>query len=425
MAYDNIQFESPYIIIVGGYFYEFYTEEEASSPTVLLQKVSNGDVSFTYPILDNVGTNAIKCASYDGLFIWTMQDGTVAGSDLAFKKWVIDKNGLVHKENEINLVGDVSNKYDSTSFALEQYNTTFSSDVPYNQSYVCLTEYADTFAEPGVVLNLGPNSDGEYESVTVTGTISGDVVGLNFYTLYAYETGDAINFNKAIWLFNDYNGVETVGALYKLDPITGAIDDRFDDSEYKGITASTFSKVSSNVNIGTVHSLMYADGNLIKFLNVHGSGISVYCIMTIDNLKIDGITVIDIYGLAVYNDHLYRLQNEAMFYGSDYSWGIGEFARYNYVLSPIRNFVDSITLSVYPNILPSMGMGTAKLTAVVNDQYSEPIYYKPVYFSDDDTYGFITLPVVYTNINGVAISNYNAGLTAGVVTLEALFTQFD
>ena len=54
-------------------------------------------------------------------------------------------------------------------------------------------------------LILGPNKDGDWEEVTVTGTVGDHEVQLNFFTLYDYEYGDSINFTKTFYLFNNYS----------------------------------------------------------------------------------------------------------------------------------------------------------------------------------------------------------------------------
>ena len=139
-----------------------------------------------------------------------------------------------------------------------------------------------------------------------------------------------------------------------------------------------------------------------------------------DNLKANGSTIFDVYDLVISDGSVYRLQSESCYYGVDYAW-----ATYNYQLSPLRNFIDSITLGVWPDILPSTGLNTAEVTAIVKDQYSEPIAFTMVTFTDDDAVGFMTLSSSATNINGVAISYYQSGISTGTVTITASVTQID
>lgn len=416
MAHENLQFDEPHITIVDGYFYMFDTVNN-----MLVQKVDDGTVSFTYPILTSIGTT-VNSLEHDGQYFWTLQDGSSPGWDVVLKKWAIEEHFCNLKDRiEINFNG--INRYDSSSFTIEHYHTSFSATISGNSSYVCLSDYASNeyIVSPGTVLTLGPNSNGSYEDVTVTGTIYGDTVGLNFFTLHSYDEDDPINISKYIWLFNNYNGVQTDGALYKFDAHTGVYLNRYDGSEYGGIDACTFDRITEIYKFDEIYSLMYVNDTNLVFLNIsNDNSISIYCSMIIDNLQANGSTIINVYDLSIQEGSVYRLQRRANYYGTDSSWGT-----YNYQLSPLRNFIDSITLSVFPSILPTTGLNVAEAKAVVKDQFYEPVVAKPVYFSDDDAVGFMTITKRLTDNSGVSISYYQSGISVGVVTITAEVTQFD
>ncbi|GAG74937.1 unnamed protein product, partial [marine sediment metagenome] len=62
--YENIRFRKANITIVDGYFYMFDNDWD-----VLIQKIDDGTVSFTYP-LDIVIFNPVKSLEYDGVNFW-------------------------------------------------------------------------------------------------------------------------------------------------------------------------------------------------------------------------------------------------------------------------------------------------------------------------------------------------------------------
>jgi hypothetical protein len=153
--------------------------------------------------------------------------------------------------------------------------------------------------------------------------------------------------------------------------------------------------------------------------------IPYYGTMIIDNIRADLAFIIPVYNVAVYGKTLYRLQDEATYYGTDNDWG----SLYNYQISPIRSFLDSIVVTAYPAIVPANAYNTVEVEAVVKDQYDEGVIYKPVYFTDDDSIGYITINPVYTDIFfGTGRTNptyYKSGIVPATVTIEGTATQDD
>ena len=97
-------------------------------------------------------------------------------------------------------------------------------------------------------------------------------------------------------------------------------------------------------------------------------------------------------------------------------------------MSPIRTFVDSISVSAYPIILPANARNITTITALVTDQYGEGPVNKPVFFTDTDAVGFVTINPAYTDVffgTGEALSYYRAGVTVQLVTIEGTTTQYD
>lgn len=413
MAYENIGFTEAHLTMVDGYFCMF-----DNTINMLVKKISDGGFAFTYPMLDVIGYD-IKSLEYDGTYFWSLQRGAVDEYDLSIKKWKIEGN-FCSKVLSIDLIGDSSHRYKSECFAVECYNTSFYTTVSGGNSFVSVNDYANTEINPGDVLHLGPNDDGNEEDVTVTGTIDNHTVGLNFFTTYTYDVGNPVNLTKSIWLFNDYNGTSNTGALYKFDS-NGNYIERTSDNEYKSITSCTFKKITEIPKVGTIHSLIYIKHNNVKFISPADK--VLYCYMTIDNIRADNVTNIPVYDMVIDNGCIYRLQSRSMYFESDYNW-----LTYNYVMSPLRPFVDSITIDVYPLILPSNGVNTTDVTAMVHDQYAQPILFKFVHFTDtdNDVYGgFITSTPVFTWTDGTAKTVYTAGISPKTVNIEATATQND
>lgn len=153
--------------------------------------------------------------------------------------------------------------------------------------------------------------------------------------------------------------------------------------------------------------------------------IPYYGTMILDNVRADQVTIIPVYNVAIYGKTLYRLQDEATYYGADNDWG----ALYNYQISPIRSFLDSVVVTAYPAIVPANAYNTVEVTAVVANQYGEGVVYKPVYFTDTDSVGYITINPVYTDVFfGTGRTNptyYKSGIVPATVTIEGTATQYD
>jgi len=148
-----------------------------------------------------------------------------------------------------------------------------------------------------------------------------------------------------------------------------------------------------------------------------------YGTMNLENIKKNQSTIIPVYAIDIYEDNLYRLQLAATYYGSDITW-----STYNYQISPIRSFVDFITVDSSTGILPATGRNTAVIRSVTLDQYGQGVINRPVSFSDDDPIGFITSKTVYTDIfynTGSANTGYTSGTALRVVKIDASVTQLD
>jgi len=137
-------------------------------------------------------------------------------------------------------------------------------------------------------------------------------------------------------------------------------------------------------------------------------------------LKELNATVIPIYDVTIWGDNVYRLQLKATYYGTTYTFA---GSAYSYQLSTLNPFITSISLSADPAILPADLVSTSQITAIVKDQFLNPIASKLVYFTDDDANGYIMGSPASTNANGVATVSYKAGSTANEVRITATAQQ--
>jgi len=405
MAHENIRFPRNHMAIRDEYFYYFDERNDT-----LNQKVSDGATAFTYPLDPPLGGNAVISVEYDGFNFWTLQEGNTS-EDVVIKKWLVS-NYICEVVDTIELAHSADHKFNSSSFSLEFYNTTLVTTVSGRTSQITLAGYAD-YVDPGTIITLGPNSEGVYENVTVTGTLNtSNSFGLDFYTFNTYEAGTKVYFPKSIWLVNNFLYNSAGGSLYKITLPNKQITEVIADEDFEYVDASCF------YNTGSEQYILYVLGTTVRFLNI--DSLTNEKSMLLDNIKNDQSTGITVYDIKVKGDTLYRLQNKATYFGTDYT-----FSTYNYQFSTIRPFVDSITVDVNPKILPSNGINVAEIQAVVRDQFNALIQIKSVTFSDSDATGFISSTFVYTNHYGIAASIYKAGTIPGNVTITALTTQYD
>jgi len=405
MGKENIKFSRKNIAIQDGYYYYFDERNDT-----LYKKVSNGKTAFTYPLEPPLGTKQVESLNYDGYYFWTLQEGTTS-EDVVVKKWKIE-NFICILADTFDFIHDSSNKYDCPSFSLEYYNTTLSYELPSHSTELTVSTFGDKI-ESGTVLTLGPNAANQYEDVTVTGTLGvNGRFGLDFYTSHSYNSGTPIYFSKNLWLVNHFIYTSTGGALYKINLPNKHQEYVLEDSDLELAEASCFYNTVDNQYI------LFPVGNVLRFFNINT--LVVEKSMLMDNIRTNQSTIIPIYALKVVDGSLYRLQEEATYFSQNNS-----FSSYNYQLSPLRPFVDSVTIDVAPKILPSNGMNIADVVAVARDQFDDPIQIKPMLFWDTDSTGFMTIINTYTNLYGVARSYYNAGVIPSTVTIAAKVTQYD
>jgi len=424
MASENVKLKYRNFTVDQGYFYMFDHNLDG-----LYQKTDDGNTAFSYPLSNSI-SNEILSTEFDGVYFWSLEDPS--DYNITIRRWELDNYVCKLKQTfYFNETG--SHKYQSDAFSVEHYHTTLASGVTASGSAdIYLNDYADqddlmyfttTSGDP-LTLHLGPNSSGQEEDVQISTITSGSVytVTLTSATQYSYSAGNAVNFYTHLWMFNDYDGVSaSTSALYKIDAYTGEFIKKYSGGAYSSIGACTFYNVNSFTEYGDVDTLGYIKGTNLLFVNVReetdDGSLEYYGSMVLENIQSDEVTVIPVYDLAMDDQNIYRLQNIP-------DGGSGSWSNYSYLLSSLDAFVTSISLAAYPAILAANTVSTSDVTAIVKDQFMQPISGRLVQFSDDDSVGIISGPnPVNTNSEGSASTVYRSGETAREVKITAVVEQ--
>jgi len=406
MSYENITLRKRNVVMVDGYFYMI--DDDLDN---LIVKTDDGTQAFSYP-LDTTISTEVSSLEYDGRNFWTLEN--LAADAIRIRKWYID-NYVLKLRTTFSLVATGSHKYESDAFTVEHYHIEFSGNEAAGQNILSITNGSKLSS--GMIITLGPNSSGQIEECTVN-SAGADWVQINGTTTYAYDSGDPIVFFNNFWIFNDYDGLNSTGALYKFSAYTGSLITKYSGGAYANVDACTFYDVSDVYGAGS-NAICYIKGTNMIFLDPDDVNNS-FGSMVMDNVEDDNSTVIAIYDVTIEGDNVYRLQLKATYYGNTYTFANGD---YSYQLSTLNPFITSISLSADPAILPADLVSTSTITAIVKDQFLNPIASKLVYFTDDDANGYIVSSPVSTNSNGVATTSYKAGSTANEVRITATAQQ--
>lgn len=415
MAYENIRLRKKNSVIINGYFYMMDDDTDS-----LVVKTDDGTHAFSYP-LDSTINNQVLSLEYDGRNFWSLED---TGDDyVIIRRWYIDNYVCKLRSTFDSTAWGTNHKCASRAFTVEHYHINFASDEPANENNISISDGSKLVS--GMTIVLGPNRYGQMEEFDISSS-GADHVIINGRTSYDYEAGDPICFYTTIWLFNDYNGTdETNGALYKINPYTGSFMSKTAGGAYTDVDACTFYDVSE-VHSGWGNAICYIKASNMIFLNPNDLNDS-YGSMSLDNIEKDQSTIIPIYDVTIDGSNVYRIQKKATYKETTHSW-----TTYNYQLSTLHSFINSISLRADPAIIPANGVNVSTITAVVKDQFNHPVTNKLVYFDDDDDDGYMfssdpdnDTGIVYKNTdgNGVAVVGYKSGITAREVIITATAQQ--
>jgi len=420
MAYENIQVKYPNFTGEDGYYYNFDHAQDN-----LVVKTDDGNVAFTYP-LDTAISNEVKTLEFDGFNFWTLENPS---GSIILRRWQIQNYVCVLK-NTFTKNNDASNTYDANAFTIEHYHFQFSADEAVAQTTLscndpeAIVASINSKVSSGNTVRLGPSTapgyEGEWEEFSVVSAGAG-TINVSPGITNAYKAGDPIIVYKYIWVFNNYNGVTSEGALYKFDAYTGSYITKFGGNEYDNITACTFAVIPEGLDT-KVNALAYVRGSNMLFKDVASATLENYGSMAMDNINANDIDILAVYDLLIDGKNVYRLQRQATYYGSTTTFSD---SAYSYQLATVTPFIHSIALQATPAVIPAdAGVSTSVITAVVKSQFLLPISGKLVTFAEDDSNGYLTgTNPTLTDSDGEATITYHSGTTAREVTITATAQQ--
>ncbi len=144
--------------------------------------------------------------------------------------------------------------------------------------------------------------------------------------------------------------------------------------------------------------------------------------MVMNNIKVDTINhwnVDDMLVVGIEPDIiLYRLQLGTTYKNASLVLTNASWSTYNYEKQLLRRVVSSISVSVFPSIIPADNNSTATVSATVRDQYNDVVINKQVEWEADG--GIQPAPdPSNTDSFGVARTIYTAGSTEQDVKVTA------
>lgn len=417
----NLKLLIPNFTRLKGYFYHL---DQASD--VLYKKVDSGENAFSYP-LDTDIANPVQCLQTDGTFFYTLENLNSGNGQLLIKKWKIEEFTLKLKR-VYTLVGAANQKYNCNSFSIESFERTFAATAVAGSNIITLSSNARVAI--GDALQLGGSTfsgdEGKTETVTVLSVLPANQVQLTTNLQHSYLSGNRVGFAKRCWLFNQFkpndpDSVNGSGQLYsfELEPLVTSVVARKSGNEFRSVLASMFIQ-DLDYPSGSREFLAYMNQSNLLFIETDTT--SPNFLETIQsaaqNNQEVGSAIIPVYDIAYESRTIFRLQRKATYRnGSTYTtedWG----SQYNYQVSTLQRLPQSISLSASPPIISADSVSVSTITAIVKDQFDVEMNSRRVYFTDDDSVGFMN-PTQADTVNGTCTSTYRAGTTARTVTITS------
>jgi len=415
---SNIKLRKANMSIKDHYFYMF--DDDAD---LLMQKVDDGVVAFSYP-LDTPLANEVIDSEFDGINFWTLEN---TNPNAIIKRWVIE-NYICKLKTTLEFIGEVStgHYYDVDAFSVENYYLTISGTQLPGDKIIYVSPGYSAKIMGGMTVTLGPNYSGHTETILVSTAVDG-IVTLSTEITQTYQSGDDFRFYNNLFLFNNFDGIDdTSAALYKMNAYDGSFLVKYTGGAYKDVTASKFVNTDKFTEYGIINSLAFVKGANLLFINIEQLGTlsEIYRSMVIDNLLVDTGEILHVFDIDIVDDNIYKLQTNGCKFGENVVFESGA----NYMIEPFKSFLTSVLLYTNPGIIPANNIATTVLTAQAADQYGLPVSGKLIYFScsaeEDDPVVYIDGPnYSNTDIDGKATIVLRAGPVTGLAKMIATVEQ--
>jgi hypothetical protein len=405
MAFENIQINDANFAIDpidGSGFYTF--DNEGSQ---LIKKSSSG-TTISSNFLDT-SISEVVSLEYNGVYFWTLE--RVGSTAFTVRKWELGSDTLVRNIFNFSYSTDSTNSYNTQSFSLEWYEDSLDNSALAGSPTVIVADGSKV--RVGDEITIGPSTAlgyvGRKEVANVIGK-TGTTLTLSTGLDFNYSPNDRIVFDRSLFVFSDTSPAnQPMGALYKFNTQTGALQTSTTSELFGLVTASTFFS-------GYV---MFVRGGEIIWFNPDTQ--RIFKSQAIDNLEAARDTYYETHDLTGFSNTLYRLEEKRITYNSGTGvYTTNEWSSYNYNTSSIVPEVYFVILKADPTIIHKAVSGlvpTSSIFVQVLDQFRSPVFNKLVQLTS--TGGALSPTQDTTNVNGVITSVYTANTTEGEIKITA------
>lgn len=370
----------------------------------------------SYPVNTYV-SGSVDCVQFDGYYYWSLEDQT---SGFTIKKWELD-SGVLWQRGIYSFSGTSPVRYDSDCFIVDSYNDSVGSAGGSAGSLVLPVSDVSVF-ELGDNIVIGPSTHSsfsdEYEKRKVVGKTSSSLI-LDSALQKSFLQTDPIYTSRYFYIFNKYSPYDqSKGSLLKYNIETGNLYSYSSSHMFANIKASCFYE----------DYIYFIKGNEIIQLNP--ITMLVFRHFSIDNLKSDRANIVPIYGMWIYDDVLYRLQDTRVYYDD----GIDEWAEegwdpyYNYISEGVPTIYQTtvyfVKVDAYPRMIHAVATGIptteSEITVTVFNQDRVPLSDRSV--SVTSSRGSLSPNSGTTDSNGQFVCTYNGTSHVEEIEIQATVT---
>lgn len=356
--------------------------------------------------------------AFDGATFFTLQH--YSSTRAVIRRWSLDPDvSTLSLEDTIIKDSGPVYKYDSNAFAVEHYQRSFAFDAS-SDNKLRINNFSKI--QSGDELLLGPSSDtdnpGETELLTVDYT---DFDG-SFYWVYFtsnfnndYVSGDPISFYKYIYIFTNDHTTDGRGAIYKLNPTTGAEIEYDVGQEYQNVTAAAWNDFYTLPSFARYNQLIHVN---------HTIGYSIYRSHDLWlNIESDHVTVIPVEDLYFDNSgagaEIGKLQQKITLQNDSGVLTTTTWSDYNIHEDIALQYTNNLSLWIDGDTEAQRALlfknETVGIEARVISQYGFPLTGKTVqFFRSGDPEGSFNPSdgQVTTDVDGYARITYTTGVNA-------------